>query len=479
MNIKLVLKLIGRILLVEAVALVLPLLVALLYREDPTPFLLTIAIVALCGFGLSALPCRSRQFFTREGFVAVGLIWIITGLVGSLPFLFCGYFATPMDCIFESCSGFTTTGASILTDIESLPKGILFWRSFTHWLGGMGVLVLATAIVPTMGIRSHYLTQAETPGPVFSKLVPKQSQTSKILYSMYFALTALEIVCLKLAGMPLYDCFIHAFSSAGTGGFSNRNASVGAYGSVAIEMIITVFILLFSLNFAVYFLLLTRRWKEALESDELRFFFLVVSGATVLIALTNLGYYTNVWESLRYAVFQVASIISTTGFATADYVLWPQFSQMILVLLMFCGACAGSTGGGMKCSRILTLLRSIRRDLHHITHPRSVEVVKLDGKVVSEDTLHSLLVFVGAYVFLVFGAALIISLDGNSFAVSFSASLTCVSNVGPGLELIGPTGNFSSFSALSKGVMSLCMIAGRLEIFPILILFSPTAWRRT
>ena len=479
MNIKLVLKLVGRLLLVEAVALVLPLMVALLYREDPMPFLLTIAIVALCGLVLSALPCRNRQFFTREGFVSVGLIWIVTGLVGSLPFLFSGYFASPIDCIFESCSGFTTTGASILTDIESLPRGILFWRSFTHWLGGMGVLVLATAIVPTMGIRSHYLTQAETPGPVFSKLVPKQSQTSKILYTIYFALTALEILCLKIAGMPLYDCFIHAFSSAGTGGFSNRNASVGAYGSVAIEMIITVFILLFSLNFAVYFLLLTRRWKDVLQSDELRFFLLVVALSTLVIGVVNLQVYSTIWESLRYAVFQVASIISTTGFATADYVLWPQFSQLILILLMFCGACAGSTGGGMKCSRVLTLLRAIRRELRHITHPRCVEVVKLDGKVVGEDTLHSLLVFVGAYMILVFGAALIISLDGFSFATSFSASLTCVSNVGPGLEVIGPTGNFSAFSGLSKAVMSLCMIAGRLEIFPILMLFSPTAWRRT
>ena len=479
MNIKLVLKLVGRILLVESVALVLPLMVALLYREDPMPFLLSIAIVAACGLALSALPCRKKQFFTREGFVSVGLIWIITGLVGSLPFQFCGYFASPIDCIFESCSGFTTTGASILTNIEALPKGILFWRSFTHWLGGMGVLVLATAIVPTMGIRSHYLTQAETPGPVFSTLVPKQSQTSKILYSIYFALTALEILCLRLAGMPLYDSFIHAFSSAGTGGFSNRNASVGAYGSLAIEMIITVFILLFSLNFAVYFLLLTRRWKEALESDELRFFFLVVFLSTLLITLVNLDFYSSVGESLRYAVFQVASIISTTGFATADYVLWPQFSQMILILIMFCGACAGSTGGGIKCSRVLTLLRSIRRDLHHISHPRSVEVVKLDGKVVSEDTLHSLLVFVGAYVLLVFGSALIISLDGFSFATSFSAALTCVSNVGPGLEVVGPTGNFFAFSGLSKALMSLCMIAGRLEIFPILILFSPTAWHRT
>ena len=477
MNIKLVLKLVGRVLLMEAAALALPLLVAVLYRESPLPFLLSIALVAAIGFALSALPAR-QQFFAREGFVAVGLIWIFTGLVGSLPFLFSGWFATPMDAIFESCSGFTTTGATILTEIESLPKGILFWRAFTHWLGGMGVLVLATAIVPKLGIRSHYLTQAETPGPVFSKLVPKQSQTSKILYTMYFVLTALEVLCLKIAGMPLYDSLIHSFSTAGTGGFSNRNASVGAYGSAAIDIIITIFMLLFSINFTAYFLILTKKWREALASDELRFFLAVVAGATAVLTISNLGVYSGVWESLRYTVFQVASIISTTGFGTADFALWPQFSQMIIVLLMFCGACAGSTGGGMKCSRVLLLLRAVRREVHRITHPRCVEVVKLDGKLVSEATLHSLLVFLGAYVMTIFSAALLISLDGQSFAVSFSAALTCVSNVGPGLEAIGPSGNFAAFSSLSKGVMSLCMIVGRLEIFPILVLLSPSSWRR-
>ena len=477
MNIKLVLKLVGRVLLMEAAALAVPLAVALLYRESPAPFLLSIAIVAVFGLALSALPAK-QQFFTREGFVAVGLIWIFTGVVGALPFLFSGYFASPVDCIFESCSGFTTTGATILTEIEPLPKGVLFWRAFTHWLGGMGVLVLATAIVPKLGIRSHYLTQAETPGPVFSKLVPKQSQTSKILYAMYCALTGLEVVCLKLAGMPLYDAFIHSFSTAGTGGFSNRNASVGAYDSVPIDIIITVFMLLFSINFAAYFLILTKKWREALQSDELRFFLAVVFGATAVLTVANLGVYTGFWESLRYTVFQVASIISTTGFGTTDFVLWPQFSQMIIVLLMFCGACAGSTGGGMKCSRVLLLFRAIRRELHRITHPRSVEVVKLDGKLVSESTLHTLLVFLGAYVMMVFAAALIISLDGCSFTVSFSAALTCVSNVGPGLEMIGPTGNFAAFSPLAKGVMSLCMIIGRLEIFPILVLFSPSTWQR-
>ena len=478
MNLKLVFKVVGRVLLLESAALLLPLLVALLYGEALRPFLLTIALVAGTGGLLSTLSAR-RSFYLRDGFATVGLIWIITGLVGALPFWFSGCFPTFVDCLFESCSGFTTTGATILTNIEALPKGILFWRSFTHWLGGMGVLVLATAVVPSMGIRSHYLTQAESPGPVFSKLVPKQSQSSKILYTIYCSLTLLEVVCLKIAGMPLYDSFIHAFSTAGTGGFSNRNASVGAYGSPVIELIIALFIILFSLNFAVYFLLLTRRFREILASDELRFFLLVVAAATGVIALNILPLYDSLGESLRCAFFQVTSIISTTGFGTADFVLWPQFSQFILVLLMFCGACAGSTGGGMKCSRVLILLRSIRRELRRIVHPRAVEVVKLDGKVVDESTVYSCGIFVGCYLLVILVGALVISLDGWSFSVSFSSALTCVSNVGPGLEIVGPTGNFSAFSPLSKAVMSLAMIVGRLEIFPVLVLFSRSTWQRT
>lgn len=477
MNLKLVMRVVGRVLTLEAAALVLPMVVALLYDESIAPFAITIGILLVSGALLSALH-SARHFYTREGFFAVGLIWLLMSLGGALPFYFSGEFPSFVDCLFESASGFTTTGATILSNIESHSRGILFWRSFTHWIGGMGVLVLATAVVPSLGIRSHYLTQAETPGPVFSKLVPKQSQTSKILYSIYCALTLIEVACLRLAGMPLYDSFIHAFSSAGTGGFSNRNASVGAYGSAAIELIITVFILLFSLNFAVYFLILTKKFKDALCSDELRFFVGMVALSTLLIAFNIAPLYSNIWESLRYAVFQVASIISTTGFATADFVLWPHFSQIILVLLMFCGACAGSTGGGIKCSRVLILLCSIRREIHRIVHPRSVEVVKLDGKVVEESTLQSITIFVGAYLLVILGATLIVSLDNFPFAVSFSSALTCVSNVGPGLELVGPTGNFLAFSPLSKLVLSLCMIIGRLEIFPILILFSRHAWQR-
>lgn len=477
MNLKLVSRLVGRVLLVEAFFMLLPLAVALLYQEDPAPFLLTILLMAILGLALSAVPA-TRHFYAREGFFAVGLIWLVTGVMGALPFYFSGTFPSFVDCLFESVSGFTTTGATILTDIEAQPRGILFWRAFTHWMGGMGVLVLLTALLPSLGIRSHYLTQAETPGPVFSKLVPKQSQTSKILYQMYFALTLAEVILLRIYGLPLYDALIHAFSTAGTGGFSNRNLSVGAYGNPTAEIIIAIFALLFSLNFGLYFLLLQRRFKEVLKSDEARFFLLLVAGSTALITIDIMPIYENVWDSLRYAFFQVASIISTTGFATADFVLWPHFSQLILVILMFCGACAGSTGGGIKCSRVVMLLRSIRRELHRIAHPRSVEVVRLDGKPVEESTLHSVLVFIGFYILIILTAALVVSLDDVPFDVSFSAALTCVSNVGPGLATIGPSGNFAAFSPLSKVVLSLCMIIGRLEIFPILVLFSRHTWRR-
>ncbi len=477
MNIRLVLKVLGRLLQMEAFAMVVPAVCALCYHESLMPFLLSAAIMAVTGTLLSLIHAQ-RRFFIREGFAAVGLIWLSTCLMGALPFWFSGEFPSFVDCFFESASGFTTTGSTILTEIEPLSRGILFWRSFTHWLGGMGVLVLATAVLPSLGVRSQYLTQAESPGPVFSKLVPKQSQTSKILYGIYFALTLLETILLKLAGMPLYDALIHAFSSAGTGGFSNRNASVGAYNSPVIDVIITVFILLFSVNFAVYFLLLTRKFREVLRSDELRFFLTVVVIATALITINILPIYGSVLQALRYAAFQVASIISTTGFGTADYTLWPQFSQVILILIMFCGACAGSTGGGIKCCRVLVLLRTIRREIHRIVHPRSVEVVTLDGKLVENDTYHSILTFVGCYLLLVLAGTLVVSLDGESFGVSFSAALTCLSNVGPGLEKIGPAGNFAAFSPFPKLFLSILMITGRLEIFPILILFSPSTWEK-
>lgn len=480
MNFKLVFKVTGKTLLVEAAAMVLPLLVGLIYHESPLPFLLAILITAAVG-ALLTLPKASSKMFAREGFFTVGLIWVLFGVFGALPFYFSGYFQSYIDCLFECISGFTTTGATILTEVEGLPMGILFWRSFAHWLGGMGVLVLTIALLPSLGSRSAFLTRAESPGPVKSKLVPKTSQSSKILYTIYLSLTVIQMICLRIAGMNLFDAAVHAFATAGTGGFSTRNLSIAAYNSPAIEIIVTVFMLLFSLNFAVYFLILCGKWKRALKSDELRFFLIVVALSGLVIAFnTSAGYSSGSFgTALRHAFFQVASIISTTGFASTDFNLWPELSRCILVLLMFIGACAGSTGGGLKCARVLLLLKNLRREIQELIHPRSVHVVKLDGQVVEDRVLHTVHVFFASYLLILACGVLLISLDNFSFTTTTTAVISCLGNIGPGLELVGPMGNFSGFSNLSKLVLSLCMIIGRLEIFPILILFSQNAWKRS
>ena len=479
MNIRFVLKLVGRVELMVAASMLIPMAVAMLYEESTMPFVYSIAVMVCLCLPLALLPAQPG-FFQREGFATVGLIWIATCLFGSLPFWFSGCFASFVDCLFEASSGFTTTGATILPDIEILPRGIQFWRCFTHWLGGMGVLVLATAAFPSLGVRSQYLTRAETPGPMVVKLVPKQAKTSKILYGIYCVMTLVVVVLLWGAGLPLYDAVVHAFSIAGTGGFSSKNASFAAYPLPGVDLIVSVFTLLFSLNFGVFYLALRRRFREIWKNEELHFFLLVVALATVLIAwdLTPV-YHQGVLESLRYAFFHVTSVISTSGFFTEDYALWPHFSQMILVLLMFCGSCSSSTGGGIKCARVLILLRALRREVRRIAHPRCVEVIKMDGRVIESSTVRGTLVFLGCYVLILLGAGLIISLDGCSFSVSFSSALSSLSNVGPGLELVGPTGNFSLLSPLSKITMSLCMVVGRLEIFPILVLFSRAVWRHT
>ena len=479
MNIRFVLKLVGRVELMVAASMLIPMAVAMLYEESTMPFVYSIAVMVCLCLPLALLPAQPG-FFQREGFATVGLIWIATCLFGSLPFWFSGCFASFVDCLFEASSGFTTTGATILPDIEILPRGIQVWRCFTHWLGGMGVLVLATAVFPSLGVRSQYLTRAETPGPMVVKLVPKQAKTSKILYGIYCVMTLVVVVLLWGAGLPLYDAVVHAFSIAGTGGFSSKNASFAAYPLPGVDLIVSVFTLLFSLNFGVFYLALRRRFREIWKNEELHFFLLVVALATVLIAwdLTPV-YHKGVLESLRYAFFHVTSVISTSGFFTEDYALWPHFSQMILVLLMFCGSCSSSTGGGIKCARVLILLRALRREVRRIAHPRCVEVIKMDGRVIESSTVRGTLVFLGCYVLILLGAGLIISLDGCSFSVSFSSALSSLSNVGPGLELVGPTGNFSLLSPLSKITMSLCMVVGRLEIFPILVLFSRAVWRHT
>lgn len=479
MNFKTVFRVAGFTLLVEAAAMLLPMGVALYYGEDPSPFLKTIGIMVVLGL-LSVFALRGqRKFFAREGFFSVGLIWVLSGVFGALPFWFSGQFGSYVDCFFETISGFTTTGSTILTVIEGLPLGLLFWRSFTHWLGGMGVLILTTALLPFLGINSTHLIRAESPGPVKSKLVPRASQSSKILYAIYLALTVIQVLCLRIAGMPLYDSLIHAFGTAGTGGFSNRNLSVGAYGNPAFEIIITIFMLLFSINFALYFLILTGKVKQALKSDELRFFLAVTAIATAIISINIAASMPTYADAVRTAAFQVASVISTTGFATADFNRWPELSRMLLVILMFIGACAGSTGGGMKCSRILVILRTIKAQVRSIIHPRAVSVVKLDGAPLSDSTVRTIYTYFATYIFITFVSALVVGLDNFSFGTTLTAVITCISNVGPGLEAVGPMGNFAAFSPLSKLVLSMCMVIGRLEIFPILVLFSRSAWKRS
>ncbi len=479
MNFKTVFRVAGFTLLVEAAAMLLPMGVALYYGEDPSPFLKTIGIMVVLGL-LSVFALRGqRKFFAREGFFSVGLIWVLSGVFGALPFWFSGQFGSYVDCFFETISGFTTTGSTILTVIEGLPLGLLFWRSFTHWLGGMGVLILTTALLPFLGINSTHLIRAESPGPVKSKLVPRASQSSKILYAIYLGLTIIQVLCLRIAGMPLYDSFIHAFGTAGTGGFSNRNLSVGAYGNPTFEIIITIFMILFSLNFALYFLVLTGKIKQALKSDELRFFLAVTAIATAIISINIAASMPTYADAVRTAAFQVASVISTTGFATADFNRWPELSRMLLVILMFIGACAGSTGGGMKCSRILVILRTIKAQVRSIIHPRAVSVVKLDGAPLSDSTVRTIYTYFATYIFITFVSALVVGLDNFSFGTTLTAVITCISNVGPGLEAVGPMGNFSAFSPLSKIILSFDMIIGRLEIFPILVLFSRSAWKRS
>ncbi len=480
MNFRMILKSLGMVLLIEAACMVPSLVVSLIYGQNDTQaFLISILILLAVGLFLQRIKPKTTDIYARDGFAIVSLAWIFLSLFGTMPFIISGSIPSFVDALFETTSGFSTTGASILTEVENLPKGILFWRSFTHWVGGMGVLVLMLAIVPSVKANTIHILQAESPGPNPGKLVPKMGQTVKILYLIYFVLTSVLVVFLLLAGMPLYDSLVHAFGTAGTGGFSIRNAGIGSYGSVTIDVIITVFMLLFGVNFSLYYQSIKGDLKSSLRDAEFRFYLGIVLTSIVLITLNIYGsVFDSLLESLRHSAFQVSSIITTTGYATTDFNLWPSFSKSILVLLMFIGASAGSTGGGIKCMRIVLLIKAARREIVRIIHPRSVYAVKLGGKVVDEETLSGVIMFFFTYIFIFVISVLIVSLDGKDLISNFTAVTSSISNIGPGLGIVGPMGNFSEYSILSKLVFSFCMLAGRLEIFPVLLLLAPTSWKR-
>lgn len=479
MNKRMMVFILGKMLGVEGLLLLLPALVSFLYGEKSgVVFLIVSAVLFALYFLCGRKKPENTRIYAKESFIIVGAAWILWSLFGALPFFITQSIPNYIDAFFETVSGFTTTGSTILQDIEILPKGVAFWRSFTHWIGGMGVLVFVLMLTSLDDENSMPLMRAEVPGPEADKLVPKARHTAKLLYQMYFALTAAEVIMLMLGGMNLYDALLHAFSTAGTGGFSNRNASVSYYDSAYIDGVITVFMILFGVNFNLYFLILIKDWKSALKNEELRAYLGVIAAAIAVITVNILHIYGNIAHAFRYASFQVASIITTTGFYTADYEQWPELSKTILLAVMFIGACAGSTGGGIKVSRFVIICKSIRQEVRKLIHPNMVSVVKLDGKRVSAETMRGVNAYMAAYVLILVASVLLVSIDNFDFATSFSGVLTTMNNTGPGIAAVGPVENFSAFSPLSKIVFCFDMLVGRLEIFPYLLMLSPDLWRR-
>ena len=483
MNYKMMGRFIAQIVVLEAVFMVPALLISLFCGEAAAVngFLYSIAIMAAVLALLWPGCRRAKQVFgAKEGLVSVSVGWIVLSLLGCLPFYFSGSISHFIDALFEIVSGFTTTGSSILTDVEALPKGLMYWRSFSHWVGGMGVLVFLRAITPGdqgKGFTMHLL-RAESPGPDVGKLVPKMKSTAAILYVIYVVMTVLNIIFLLFGRMPLFEAVCTAFGTAGTGGFGIKNDSMASY-SPYLQNVTTVFMFLFGVNFSCYYLMLLGNFKSVFKDEELRLYFGLAVSCVVLITLDIRDLYGSLAETIRHAAFQVCTIMTTTGFATTDFDLWPAFSKGLLMLLMIVGACAGSTGGGLKCARALLLLKSLRRNIRQVLHPRKVQVVQVNGKVVSETVLDNANAYLAAYVVIIIVCYLVVSLDGFSIGTNLTAVLSCFNNIGPGLEAVGPTCNFSAFSDLSKITLSLAMLAGRLEIFPILVLFSRSTWRHS
>lgn len=483
MNYKMMGRFIGRMLIVEAVFMMPALLISLFAGERSSvwAFLISIGGIVLVAAALIFI-CRGskNKFYAREGLVCVGLSWAILSLLGCLPFYLSGAIPGFVDAFFEIVSGFTTTGASILTEVEGLPMGMLYWRSFSHWLGGMGVLVFLLAITSAGGGDNGFtmhLLRAESPGPNVGKLVPKMRKTARILYELYILLTVINVIFLLAGGMPVFEAVCTALGTAGTGGFGIKNDSMAGY-SPYIQNVCTVFMMLFGVNFTCYYLLLLKQFKAVFKDEELRLYLGVAVGSVLLITWNLKGFYSTLGETLRHAAFQVASVMTTTGFATTDFDLWPSFSKVILFALMVVGASAGSTGGGFKCSRVLLVIKSLRRSVRQVIHPERVQVVRSNGHPVDEKILQNTNAYLAAYVIIILLSFILISIDGFSMMTNLSAVMACFNNIGPGFEAVGPSCNFSGFSSFSKLILILDMLAGRLEIFPILILFSRSTWKR-
>ncbi len=473
----------GRILFIEALFMLAPLSIAV-YKEETSSsiaFISTMILIIIIAFifnYLSRNKFGKEHIYAREGFVTVTLGWIAVSFFGALPFFFSGAIPNFLDCWFETVSGFTTTGASILTQIEGLPLSILFWRSFSHWVGGMGILVFMLAVVPANKAGSLHILRAESPGPEVGKLVPTIRSTARMLYSIYIGLTLIEIVLLFAGGMPLYDSIVHTFGTAGTGGFSIKNASIAAYDSFYLQGVIAVFMVLFGLNFNIFYLLLLKDFRSIFKNEEFWTYIGIVAASTILIAFNISSSFNNMFEAFHHSFFQVSSIITTTGYATADFNVWPEFSRVLLVGLMFLGACAGSTGGGIKVSRAVILFKSAKNELQKLLHPRMVKPVRMDGRVVDPAVVHNVHTYFAIYCMLCGVSFLIVSLDNLSFDTTITAVIACINNIGPGIGDVGAVGNYSGLSAVSKFVLSLNMLFGRLEIFPMMLLFAPSTWRR-
>lgn len=478
MNFPMIIYILGWILNFEALFLIIPLVSAIAFGENTiVSILITIAVCAAIGIPITMKKPRESSLHSRDGYVIVSLSWIVLSAFGALPFVFSGAIPNYVDALFETVSGFTTTGASILTDVEAMPKSLLLWRSFTHWVGGMGVLVFIMAFLPLSGGQNMHIMKAESPGPSVSKLVPRVKTTALLLYSIYLILTALEFIMLLFGGLTVFEALTTAFGTAGTGGFSVKNDGLASY-SDTVRMIVTAFMILFSMNFYVYFLLISKKFKESLKVAEVWYYLAIIAVATAIVTVNIKGMFPSVGAAFRNAIFTISSMISSTGFTAVDFNLWPELSRTIIVIVMFIGACTGSTGGGIKVYRIIVLFKSMGKELHTLIHPKQVKKIRMDSHEIEHEVIRAVNVFMVCFILVFVISLLCISFEDYDMITNFTAVTATINNIGPGLELVGPTANFAFFSPFSKMVLIFDMLAGRLELFPMLLLFSPVTWKK-